>query len=104
MCGHALVVQYASIEQKVKKCKLLVTQLPAKIEMDYLKLLLEKVIGTDEFSLEQQDSTSVMVIFQQMLPGNGTSAVHVVCIVVCTLYMYLNAILYTRVKIHHHKD
>ena len=75
--GCPLLVQYVSTEQKLKECKFFVTQLPAEIEMDYLKLLLEKVIGTDEFSLEQQDSTSVMVIFQRMLPDNGTSAVHV---------------------------
>lgn len=70
--GFPLLVQYETPEQFVKKSKLLLTQLPSKIDFDFLKLLMEKALGTEEFSLQQQDDTSAMISFHRIVPGDGT--------------------------------
>ena len=81
--GYPLVVQYVSTEQKVNKCKLLMTQLPSEIETDYLKALLEKTLGTDQFSLEMPDNTSVVLIFYKVYTDAGIYPYIHVCVGYC---------------------
>ena len=42
--------------------KLILTQLPSEIEMEYLRAALEKALGTAEFALEIADKCSAAVI------------------------------------------
>lgn len=69
--GCLLAVQYVTPEQIAKKSELLLTQLPSELDVDYLQLLLEKALGTGDFSLQKHDDNSAMISFHRIIPCNG---------------------------------
>ena len=64
-------MQYAPAEDRTKRSKLHVTQLPQGIETDYLKALLEKILDTDEFSLEMSANCTAIITFQNIYTDSG---------------------------------
>ena len=73
-------MQYATADDIAKRSKLLVTQLPSEIEMDYLEALLQKTLGTTEFSLEMSANSSATIIFHNICTDAGKAYVY--------MYMY----------------
>lgn len=69
-------MQYAPADDIAKRSKLLVTQLPSEIEMDYLKALLEKTLGTTEFSLEVSANSAATIIFHNIYTDAGKAYIY----------------------------
>ena len=83
-------MQYAPADDIVKRSKLLVTQLPSEIEMDYLKALLEKTLGTDKFSLEMSANSTATIIFHNIYTDAGKAYAYMYNIQpMCRLYKHL---------------